>query len=39
VLAILVSFGGAENLESHCNRLNSLLAEHASGTNFQHSII
>lgn len=39
VLAILVSFGGRENLERHCARLQSLLAEHASGANFEHSIV
>ncbi len=38
VLAILVSFGGRENLERHCERLQSLLAEHASGANLQHNI-
>jgi DNA/RNA-binding domain of Phe-tRNA-synthetase-like protein len=39
VLAILVSFGGRENLERHCQRLQSLLAEHTSGTNFQRVIV
>src|SRR5215470_902391 len=39
VLAILVSFGGTENLERHCERLQSLLTEHASGTNFRHVIV
>ena len=39
VFAILVSFGGSQNLERHCERLKSLLAEHASGTNFQQSIV
>ena len=38
-LAILVSFGGLQNLERYCARLQSLLTEHASGTNFQHLII
>ena len=38
VLAILVSFGGTQNLERYCQRLQSLLAEHASGTNFQQVI-
>src|SRR5262249_37146150 len=38
VLAILVSFGGRENLERYCQRLQSLLAEHASGTNLQHAV-
>jgi len=39
VLVILVSFGGAQNLERYCQRLQSLLAEHASGTNFQHAVV
>jgi hypothetical protein len=39
VLAILVSFGGPENLERHCERLRSLLADHASGKSFQHFVI
>ena len=39
VLAIFVSFGGPENLELHMERMASLLAQHASGTNFQHSIV
>lgn len=38
VLAIFVSFGGAENLERYCERLKSLLAEHASGKNFQITV-
>jgi DNA/RNA-binding domain of Phe-tRNA-synthetase-like protein len=38
VLAIFVSFGGAENLERYMGRMASLLAEHASGTNIDHSI-
>ena len=39
VLAIFVSFGGRENLERYMDRMASLLAEHASGTNFQHSVV
>ena len=39
VLAILVSFGGREDLERHCQRLESLLTEHASGTSFQRAIV
>jgi len=39
VLAILVSFGGRENLERYCERLQSLLAEHASGAHFQQAIV
>lgn len=39
VLAILVSFGGKENLERYCERLESLLAEHASGKGFQRTVV
>jgi len=39
VLAIFVSFGGRENLERYMDRMASLLAEHAFGTNFQHSVV
>ena len=39
VLAIFVSFGGPENLGRYMERLAWLLAEYASGTLFQHSII
>jgi DNA/RNA-binding domain of Phe-tRNA-synthetase-like protein len=39
VLAILVSFGGPENLERYIERMSSLLALHASGTNFQSAIV
>jgi DNA/RNA-binding domain of Phe-tRNA-synthetase-like protein len=39
VLAIFVSFGGRENLERHAERMNVLLTEHASGTNFQQSVV
>jgi DNA/RNA-binding domain of Phe-tRNA-synthetase-like protein len=39
VLAIFVSFGGPENLERFCERMKSLLAEYASGTNFHQSLV
>ncbi len=39
VLAILVSFGGTENLQLYFERLQSLLAEFASGTNCQHILV
>ncbi len=39
VLAIFVSFGGRQNLESHGERLQSLLASHAAGADFQHFTI
>jgi DNA/RNA-binding domain of Phe-tRNA-synthetase-like protein len=39
VLAILVSFGGQENLERHSERLKLLLANHAAGANFRHVIV
>ena len=39
VLAILVSFGGTENLEHYCERLQSLLTEHASGKNSQRTLV
>ena len=39
VLAILVSFGGQEDLRGHSARLESLLSRHASGRNFQHVIV
>ncbi len=39
VLAIFVSFGGPENLERYAERMKSLLAEHATGTNFEFAIV
>ncbi len=39
VLAILVSFGGRENLERYCERLQSLLAGHACGADSRHVIV
>src|SRR5262249_1912910 len=39
VLAIFVSFGGAEKLELFLERMSSLLARHASGTNFKFALV
>ena len=39
VLAIFVSFGGAENLERYAERIKSLLAEHASGRDLQFVVV
>jgi DNA/RNA-binding domain of Phe-tRNA-synthetase-like protein len=39
VLAIFVSFGGPENLERYAERMKSLLTQHASGANIQHSTV
>ncbi len=39
ILAIFISFAGPENLERYAERMASLLAEHASGTNFQQSVV
>ena len=39
VLAILVSFAGPENLERYAARMQSLLATHASGADFQSGIV
>jgi len=39
VLAVIVSFGGAENLERWSQRLASLLQEYASGTEIVTSIV
>lgn len=39
VLAIFVSFGGSAGLESSMGRMQQLLAQHASGANFQSSIV
>jgi len=39
VLAIFVSFGGSAGLESSMGRMKLLLAQHASGTNFQSTIV
>jgi DNA/RNA-binding domain of Phe-tRNA-synthetase-like protein len=38
-LAIIVSFGGHDGLDRSVERLKSLLAQHASGTNFQITIV
>lgn len=39
VLAIFVSFAGSENLDRHAERMQSLLAAHASGAQFQFSVV
>jgi DNA/RNA-binding domain of Phe-tRNA-synthetase-like protein len=38
VAAILVSFGGAEGLESSCQRMSSLLQKYAAGQQIQHRV-
>jgi DNA/RNA-binding domain of Phe-tRNA-synthetase-like protein len=39
VLAVIVSFGGAENLERWTQRLGALLQQHASGTEIATNIV
>ncbi len=39
VLAIFVSFAGPDNLERYAARMQSLLAAHASGSDFQFTVI
>ena len=39
VLAIFVSFGGAENLDRSMERMRSLLIEHANGRNFASVVV
>jgi DNA/RNA-binding domain of Phe-tRNA-synthetase-like protein len=39
VLAVIVSFGGAENLERWTQRLGALLQQYAAGTEIQTSIV
>jgi hypothetical protein len=39
VLAVIVSFGGTENLERWTQRLGALLQQYAAGTEIQTNIV